>query len=86
MSEPAALVGWRALGATAAKALLGPKFRITQDRGRVLDHDGLPTVATTHPSAILRTPPEDRAEALAALVRDLEVLARLRPGSRAQVR
>jgi uracil-DNA glycosylase family protein len=74
------------LGATAAKALLGPKFRLTQERGRVLDHDGRPTVATTHPSAILRTPPESRAEALAALVRDLEVLAGLRPAARAEAR
>lgn len=71
------------LGASAAKALLGPRFRLTEDRGRVLDHDGRPMVATTHPSAILRTPSESRAEALAALVRDLEVLAGLRPDARA---
>ena len=45
------------LGATAAKAVLGPKFRLTVDRGKVLDHDGRPTVSTAHPSAILRTPP-----------------------------
>lgn len=71
------------LGATAAKALLGAKFRLTLDRGRVLDHEGVPTVATTHPSAVLRTPPESRDEALAAFVRDLDVLAGLRPKSRA---
>jgi uracil-DNA glycosylase len=70
------------LGATAAKALLGSKFRLTVDRGRVLDHDGRSTVATTHPSAILRTPSESRDEALAAFVRDLEVLAGLRPKTR----
>ena len=67
------------LGATAAKALLGPHFRLTEQRGRVLDHDGRPTVATTHPSAILRAPAESRDEALAALVRDLGVIAELRP-------
>jgi uracil-DNA glycosylase len=67
------------LGATAAKAVLGQQFRLTVDRGEVLDHDGTPTVATAHPSAILRTPPEDRDEAVAALVADLRVLAGLRP-------
>ena len=67
------------LGATAAKAVLGSQFRLTKDRGRVLDHDGRSTVATTHPSAILRTPPEDRDEVLAAFVADLKVLAELRP-------
>jgi uracil-DNA glycosylase family protein len=67
------------LGATAAKAVLGQKFRLTVDRGKVLDHDGRPTVATVHPSAILRTPPEAREEAVAAFVADLGVLAGLRP-------
>ena len=67
------------LGATAAKAVLGPKFRLTVDRGKVLDHDGRPTIATAHPSAILRTPPEARDEAIAAFVADLGILAALRP-------
>ena len=67
------------LGATAAKAVLGQQFRLTVDRGKVLDHDGRPTVATAHPSAILRTPPEARDEAIAAFVADLDVLAGLRP-------
>jgi len=66
------------LGATAAKAVLGQRFRLTVDRGKVLDHDGTPTVATAHPSAILRTPPQDRDAAVAALVADLRVLAGLR--------
>lgn len=68
------------LGATAAKALLGPKFRITRERGRVLDWEGHRLVATVHPSAILRTPRDARDEALDALVTDLEVVAALRPG------
>ena len=67
------------LGATAAKAVLGQQFRLTVDRGKVLDHDGRPTVATAHPSAILRTPPEAHDEAVAAFVADLGVLAGLRP-------
>ena len=45
-----------ALGATAAKALLGPRFRITQQRGQVQARgEGLPAVlATYHPSFLLR--------------------------------
>jgi uracil-DNA glycosylase len=44
-----------ALGATAAKVLLGPRFRITQSRGQVQAREGLPDViATYHPSFLLR--------------------------------
>jgi DNA polymerase len=50
-----------ALGATAAKALLGPGFRITRERGQVQRRDGLPDVlATYHPSYLLRV--KDRPE------------------------
>jgi uracil-DNA glycosylase family protein len=50
-----------ALGATAAKTLLGPRFRITQDRGLVQRREGLPDViATYHPSFLLRI--KDRPE------------------------
>jgi uracil-DNA glycosylase family protein len=73
--QPTALA---TLGATAGKALLGPKFRITDQRGHVLDWEGYQLVPTTHPSAILRGPSEKRDEAMAALVADLEVAARLR--------
>jgi DNA polymerase len=56
--RPALIV---ALGATAAKTLLGAGFRITQGRGQVQRRDGLPDViATYHPSFILRT--KDRPE------------------------
>jgi DNA polymerase len=68
------------LGATAAKSLLGPAFRLTQQRGQVLDHDtpvGVRRVlATIHPSAVLRTqrgPEHD--EAFAGLVGDLRTAA-----------
>jgi uracil-DNA glycosylase len=45
------------LGATAAKALLGSGFRLTQHRGRPVESDLAPHVlATVHPSAILRAP------------------------------
>lgn len=50
--RPEALV---ILGATAGKALLGPKFTIRDARGRPLESELAPLVlATIHPSAILR--------------------------------
>ena len=56
--KPALIV---ALGATAAKALLGARFRITQERGRVQSREGLADVlATYHPSFLLRV--KDRPE------------------------
>jgi len=56
--KPALIV---ALGATAAKALLGPRFRITQQRGQIQAREGLPDViATYHPSFLLRV--KDRPE------------------------
>lgn len=76
-----------ALGATAAKALLGPDFRITRSRGQVFpwpasaevpdefpEHDHAFLVATTHPSAVLRA--DNREVAYAALVDDLRVVER----------
>jgi DNA polymerase len=67
------------LGAVAAKALLGSGFRISKQRGQVLEWEGHRLVPTVHPSSILRGPPETRDEAMSALVADLEVVARLRP-------
>jgi uracil-DNA glycosylase len=81
------------LGATAAKALISPSFRITKDRGQLVpwtppgteaadpadDDEDAPhqtwMLATTHPSAILRTPDEARDAAYDALVADLRVVA-----------
>ncbi|MGW0732330.1 UdgX family uracil-DNA binding protein [Streptomyces sp. NPDC002851] len=66
------------LGATAGKALYGSGFRVTQERGTVLDPpggleaDGV--VATIHPSAVLRAD-ENREEVYAGLVSDLRVAA-----------
>lgn len=61
------------LGATAARSLLGPKFRITVDHGRIHDHELGPRVmATIHPSAVLRMPEKaEREAAFAGLVADL---------------
>jgi len=66
-----------ALGATAAQALLGRDFRITQHRGEVLQWEGVALVPTVHPSAVLRS--ERRDEDLAALVADLKQAAAARP-------
>jgi uracil-DNA glycosylase len=63
------------LGATAAKALLGPSFRITQSRGTVLDWEGSALVPTIHPSAILRMDPGERDAAFDEFVADLRVAA-----------
>lgn len=42
------------LGSTALKALVDPKAKITQLRGRWLEIDGIPTLVTYHPAAALR--------------------------------
>ena len=62
------------LGATAGKALLGAKFRITAERGEPREWNGLTLVPTIHPSAILRADPErgqDQEEMFAGFVADL---------------
>ena len=47
------------LGATAAQAFLGGKFRVTTSRGKLLAlADGWPAIATVHPSSLLRAPDE----------------------------
>jgi uracil-DNA glycosylase family protein len=51
------------LGATAGKAILGSAFRVTRDRGQLLDSQIAPIVtATVHPSAILRAPDDAARE------------------------
>ena len=61
------------LGASAAKSLLGSKFKITESRGKPQPSPLAKwVVATLHPSAILRMPDaESRDEGFAALVADL---------------
>jgi uracil-DNA glycosylase family protein len=45
------------LGATAAQAILGKKFRVTQERGKLVQSPAAgKVVATVHPSSILRAP------------------------------
>jgi DNA polymerase len=74
-----------ALGATAAKALLGNDFRVTKSRGVLMPWpesadnpadfppDKASILATIHPSAVLRA--DDREEAYQSLVADLTVVA-----------
>jgi len=66
------------LGATAAQSLLGPTFRVTQHRGKVIPTPlGIPAVATVHPSSILRAPDgAAREEAMAAFIADLRSVKR----------
>jgi uracil-DNA glycosylase len=66
------------LGAVAAKAVLGPRFKLTENRGVLLESRyGIPTFATIHPSAILRS--DDRESAYAGFVDDLLAVLALRP-------
>jgi DNA polymerase len=69
--KPQAIV---CLGATAAQSLIGPSFRVTKERGRLLESPWAPVlVATHHPSAILRAPTkEDRDRMRQELVGDIE--------------
>jgi len=52
------------LGATAAQDLFGPKFRITRERGKIMEDTGIApmVMATVHPSSILRAPDHDARE------------------------
>src|SRR3989449_11674215 len=48
------------LGATAAQALLGPKFRASNQRGQFIESTLAPYImATVHPSSILRAPDDE---------------------------
>jgi DNA polymerase len=74
------------LGATAAKALLGPDFRVTRSRGRLMPWPAsaqhpedfpvaeVQALATIHPSAVLRA--DNRDLAYQGLVDDLKVVAK----------
>lgn len=64
------------LGATAAQALLGKRFRVTRERGRPVASPLAPVVvATVHPSSVLRTPSGSRPAAEAAFTADIAVAA-----------
>jgi uracil-DNA glycosylase len=64
------------LGATAAQAILGRAYRLTQERGNFVEHAWAPyATATFHPSAILRAPDEEqRHQQYQELVADLKLV------------
>ena len=65
------------LGATAAQAILGSHFRVTQSRGKWIESGLVSRVlATVHPSSILRAQDnESRDMQMQAFVADLRVVA-----------
>jgi DNA polymerase len=66
------------LGATAAQALLGRGFKVTQQRGEFVPSPLAPLVTgTVHPSSILRAPDdESRRREMEGLVADLKRVAK----------
>src|SRR5918996_40995 len=72
------------LGATAAQALLGRSFRVTRERGTLVESALAPyTTATVHPSSILRADDDTREAEYAAFVDDLRVVAHVLDRARA---
>ncbi len=66
------------LGATAGQALIGKSWRVTRDRGvfvpsLLAEH----VMGTIHPSAILRSEPQDREREMQMLIDDLKLIAPL---------
>jgi len=72
--KPAVLI---CLGATAAQSIFGAKFRVTQQRGEILESAfSKKVLATVHPSSLLRMPDEEsRHREYARFVEDLRVAA-----------
>lgn len=65
-----------ALGSTAAQALLGNSFRVTQHRGEVVESEWAgPVIATVHPSSVLRAPDDARADARREFLSDIKRVA-----------
>jgi uracil-DNA glycosylase len=65
------------LGATAAQALLGREFRVSIQRGKLIEGSGLApfVLATVHPSSLLRiTDDEERKAAFEQFVGDLSLI------------
>ena len=65
------------LGATAAQALLGPKFKVSVQRATFIESPLAPFVtATVHPSSILRAPTDEaRHEEMRRFVEELKKIA-----------
>jgi len=67
------------LGSTAAQAVFGPAFRVTRERGKLLESEvALRVVATVHPSSLLRQPDEEsRHREYDLFVNDLRAAVRV---------
>ena len=65
------------LGATASQSLMGTDFRMTRQRGKILATPWCQsTIATYHPSAVLRAPDAARRDEIwSALMADLRLVA-----------
>jgi uracil-DNA glycosylase len=75
-----------ALGATAAQALLGNQFKVTQNRGKPVSSDlAEAVIATVHPSAVLRARDGDRDQAREEFFRDIQAVAAYLRGKKAKV-
>lgn len=73
--QPGLLV---ALGATAARSLLGRPVPVMANRGQIFTReDGTQVLITLHPSALLRMPDEAREQAYADWLKDLAPIKRL---------
>jgi DNA polymerase len=72
------------LGATAAQALLGKEFRVSQRRGEFVESElAEQVVATVHPSSILRAPDDEtRHQEMKRFVEDLKKVAKVIRGLR----
>ena len=73
--QPRAII---CLGATAAQALLGKTFKVTEHRGAFMASPLAPLVmATVHPSSLLRAPDDEtRRREIARFTDDLRKVAR----------
>lgn len=65
------------LGATAARAIVGPGARVAALRDRIIERERSPAVlVTVHPSFVLRLDGAEQDSAFAGLVADLRLAAR----------
>ena len=63
-----------ALGATAARAILGRATPITTNRGKLRDYStGVSLLITVHPSFLLRVPEENKDREYERFVSDLKL-------------
>lgn len=63
-----------AMGATAARALLGRATPVEANRGRLMPFEaGMQVLITVHPSYLLRVPDDARVESYGRFVRDLKM-------------